>query len=188
MIKVEFNDLVYDVKNKPEEMSVGLFQKICNILTDENDYYFENWLKVINELGLPKEAVNKIDDEVLIKFIESLDFKGDENFIKEFEFDGYVYSAYEGDDFVLGALDLSEIEKVIKNNKNNYTQYIMAILFKRTDLSFKEHYDKGHIDFKAKLFYKHMTADVAIPYVWLVNIKLMKHIEMLKKITTGNVD
>lgn len=188
MLKVEFNEVIYDVKNKPEEMSVGLFQKICNILTDKNEYYFENWLKVINELGLPKEAINKIDDDVLLKFIESLDFSSGDNFIKEFEYDGYIYRAYDDDKFILGAMDLSEIEKVIKSNKDNHAQYIMAILFKREDLGYKEHYDKGHIDYKARIFYKNMTADVAIPYIWVVNIKLMKHLEMLKKITTGDVE
>jgi hypothetical protein len=50
-------------------------------------------------------------------------------------------------------------------------------MFKRSDLSVKEHYDPAHIKRKAFLFEKHVNADFAIPYIVRVAKKTLRNLE-----------
>ena len=69
------------------------------------------------------------------------------------------------------------IEKLAKRGVSNFPSMILAILFKREDLSPKEHYVLAHIEQKAKLFEKHCTADFALPYITLVARRTLKSLE-----------
>jgi hypothetical protein len=67
-------------------------------------------------------------------------------------------------------------KKLLKKIIKNYISDIMALMFKRTDLSNTEHYDPAHLKHKAKLFSK-LKADIAIPYLTFVTFKITNHAE-----------
>jgi hypothetical protein len=62
---------------------------------------------------------------------------------------------------------------ITKENKNSVSD-IMALMFKRTDLSNTEHYDSAHLKHKSKLF-KTQPADISIPYLNYVTDTITKH-------------
>jgi hypothetical protein len=56
-----------------------------------------------------------------------------------------------------------------------YISELLAVLFKRTDLTKVEHYSDAHIKLKAKLI-REMKAELAVPYLVEIGQKLSKHI------------
>jgi hypothetical protein len=52
-----------------------------------------------------------------------------------------------------------------------YISQIVAIMFKREDLSNTEHYAEAHLKHKAKLF-KELKANIAIPYLTFIAQKI----------------
>jgi hypothetical protein len=65
---------------------------------------------------------------------------------------------------VIGVKDLGLIEKVWRANVDNFSSEMLAVIFKRTDLTRTEHYAAAHLKLKAKLF-KQQKAAVAMPYI-----------------------
>ncbi len=59
-----------------------------------------------------------------------------------------------------------------------YAGEMMAVCFKRTDLSDIEHYADAHLKHKAKLFREHLTADICVPYIMKVTELLVKSLNM----------
>jgi len=51
--------------------------------------------------------------------------------------------------------------------------YMLAVIFKREDLTKTEHYDNAHLKLKEKLFSK-LPAAVAVPYVTYIGKELAK--------------
>jgi hypothetical protein len=76
----------------------------------------------------------------------------------------------------LSVKDSRIVEKIVKKDNKEYISEIMALMFKRTDLSNAEHYDSAHLKHKAKLFSK-LKADIAIPYLTFVTYKITNHAE-----------
>jgi hypothetical protein len=76
----------------------------------------------------------------------------------------------------LSVKDSRIVEKIIKKDNKEFISDIMALMFKRTDLSNTEHYDPAHLKHKAKLFSK-LKADIAIPYLTFVTFKITNHAE-----------
>ena len=71
----------------------------------------------------------------------------------EIEFKGYRYVAFEGKEFKFKAKELIQLEKEIQKNKfklannqtpSNIVSYILAVIFKREDLTNNEHYENVH--------------------------------------------
>ena len=60
---------------------------------------------------------------------------------------------------------------------------MMAILFKRTDLSTTEHYADAHIKYKAKLF-KKQPAHLVVPFATYIGNKLGETAERAKNEAT----
>ena len=67
------------------------------------------------------------------------------------EIDGYTYESYK-DEFKVSVKDLKSIEKLISKNPNSYIAEMVAVLYKRVDLTDKEHYEPAHIKHKTTLF------------------------------------
>jgi F0F1-type ATP synthase delta subunit len=101
--------------------------------------------------------------------------------LKSFEVDGYTYQAYDTD-FRLTAKDTKVIEKILANKHKGYVSEVLAVLFKRTDLSKVEHYADAHIKLKAKLI-RELKAEVAIPYLVAVADQINKHVQSLNEPT-----
>ena len=126
--------------------------------------FLEKQIKIFEFLGVPdiwdelsvnelKGYINEFNDVPKMEF----------DYIKEVEIDGYTYRAFEGEEFVLTAKDLSYLEKKLKPNEVDVA-YMLAVLFKRTDLSKTEHYSEAHIKQKAKLF-ENQPAEMSIKYM-----------------------
>lgn len=181
MRKYNFNGKIETLKTSPKEVTVGEFQSI----TKDQEHYgdFMYYLTTFERLGLSKQFIDSIDAETLFTIIK--DFQDDfvvnnNDFTKTIEIDGHTYSAFE-DKFRISARDFARIENAMQKDPYGWITYALAVIFKRDDLSDKEHYASGHIKHKEKLF-KDVTMDVALPYIiycsetYINNIKLIANI------------
>ena len=179
MIALKYNGNEYEIKNEANELLVGQFEKLSEILNDETNDRVESYIKVFTELGIPGEVIDSMDYDDFIKIIRQLNLSDvlENEYKQEIKIGDYTYTSYEGDTFKLKVKDMSLIETCVKSNPNRYIGELLAVLFKRTDLSKVEHYDKEHLKHKAKLFRSNVTADVAIPFIVYFSDKLIKNIK-----------
>ena len=59
---------------------------------------------------------------------------------------------------------------------------MLAVLFKRTDLTKNEHYTEAHIKHKAKII-RELPAEVAVPYLVAVADTINKQVQSLNETT-----
>ena len=71
------------------------------------------------------------------------------------------------------------IEQFASDQKKDYLGELMAIIYKRKDLTKAEHFDKAHIKFKAKLFRESLTADKVIPLIAFLSKKLVDDVNLI---------
>jgi len=155
----------YEVPNTVEELTVKQFQEVAAIQQDLSLDYLEKQIKVFTTLGVDEEildAMGVVEFKEHVKNFNDVEAK-DYPFLPEVEIEGYVYKAFE-DEFHLSIKDLKRIEKRVKADATGYMPYMMAVIFKREDLSKNEHYDEAHIKHKEELFSK-LPAAIAVPYV-----------------------
>jgi hypothetical protein len=162
-----------EIPSKMDELTVEQFQKISAIHNNEEYDTLEKHCKVFEYLGITEEEMD-VDFEV---FLENVKEFNKDNFTKkdtveEIELEGYTYKA----DMKLSVKDSRIVEKIIKKDNKEYISDIMALMFKRTDLSNTEHYDPAHLKHKSKLFSK-LKADISIPYITFVTYKITNHAE-----------
>jgi hypothetical protein len=162
-----------EIPSKMDELTVEQFQKISAIHNNQEYDTLEKHCKVFEYLGITEEEMD-VDFEV---FLENVKEFNKDNFTKkdtveEIELEGYTYKA----DMKLSVKDSRIVEKIIKKDNKEYISDIMALMFKRTDLSNTEHYDPAHLKHKAKLFSK-LKADISIPYLTFVTYKITNHAE-----------
>jgi hypothetical protein len=162
-----------EIPSKMDELTVEQFQKISAIHNNQEYDTLEKHCKVFEYLGITEEEMD-VDFEV---FLENVKEFNKDNFTKkdtveEIELEGYTYRA----EMKLSVKDSRIVEKIIKKDNKEYISDIMALMFKRTDLSNTEHYDPAHLKHKAKLFSK-IKADISIPYITFVTYKITNHAE-----------
>jgi hypothetical protein len=162
-----------EIPSKMDELTVEQFQKISAIHNNQEYDTLEKHCKVFEYLGITEEEMD-VDFEV---FLENVKEFNKDNFTKkdtveEIELEGYTYRA----EMKLSVKDSRIVEKIIKKDNKEYISDIMALMFKRTDLSNTEHYDPAHLKHKAKLFSK-LKADISIPYLTFVTYKITNHAE-----------
>jgi hypothetical protein len=162
-----------EIPSKMEELTLEQFQKISAIHNSDEYDTLEKHCKVFEYLGVTEEEMD-VDFEL---FLENVKLFNKDNYtkadpIEEIEIDGYTYKA----EMKLSVKDSRIVEKIIKKENKEYISDIMALMFKRTDLSNSEHYDPAHLKQKAKLFSK-LKADISIPYLTFVTYKITNHAE-----------
>lgn len=168
----------YQIKNDIAELTLEQFEKVSKILNDEDLDKFEKWADVFIFLGVPVSEVNDMEFDEFINYVKVFNDTHAINDIpmtQEFELDGYTYRAYE-DEFKLKVRDLKMIEKAMGKDNTNYFARLMAIIFKRTDLTNAEHYENSHLKYKEKLF-NDLNATLVVPYVVAVSRKLISQNE-----------
>ena len=170
MIKI--ND--YEVRNTVEELTVKEFEEIAAIQQDHTLDYLEKQIKVFTTLGVPEEALDEMGVVEFKKHVKSFnDVEPKEYpFLPEVEIEGFVYKAYD-EEFKLPVRDLKHIEKKVNSSPQKYMAFMLAVIFKRTDLTKTEHYDKAHLQQKEKLFGK-LPAAIAVPYIQFIGEELSK--------------
>jgi len=162
-----------EIPSRMDELTLDQFQKISAIHNSDEYDTLEKHCKVFEYLGITEEDMD-IDFEL---FLENVKLFNKDNYtkkdpIEEIEIDGYTYRA----EMKLSVKDSRIVEKIVKKDNKEYISEIMALMFKRTDLSNAEHYDSAHLKHKAKLFSK-LKADIAIPYLTFVTYKITNHAE-----------
>lgn len=162
-----------EVPNEITELTVEQFEKISNLTNNKELDPFEKWSQIFISLGADQDELEDTDfntfKDYIAKFVE-VSIEPNKEFVKIIEVDGYVYQSFD-EEFKLNVKDLKLIEKCISHSPENYISKVLAILFKRTDLTKVEHYDESHITFKSKLF-KSQPAEMAIPFIVYIGEKL----------------
>ena len=160
-----------EIPCKMEELTLEQFQKISAIHNNDEYDTLEKHCKVFEYLGITEDEMD-VDFDL---FLENVRLFNKDNYTKkdtveEIEIDGYIYKA----EMKLSVKDSRIVEKIVKKDNKEYISDIMALMFKRTDLSNNEHYDSAHLKHKAKLFSK-LKADISIPYLTFVTNKITSH-------------
>jgi len=166
----------YEVPNQADEMTVEQFDKMNEIIKNEELDNIEKWLAVFEMFGVPEETFDDYDfkdfKELIVQFNATTN---NLEKITSLEIDGYTYQAPER----IGVKDLGMIEKAWKSDSKTFASETAALIFKRTDLSKVEHYAPAHIKQKAKLL-KDQKASIVIPYILEVLEKLTESTKQLK--------
>jgi hypothetical protein len=171
------------IRTSLSEMTIKEFEVISQIMGDESKLTIEKYLDILESLGTSEEVLDSMDDQELFAIIKSFnDYEYENVLTRTIELDGFTYEAYRENEEgpVLKAKDMALIEKSLKNNKPFFLN-IIAILFKRSDLTKVEHGASAHISHKKQLF-ANLPADKYYPYVvWLLqkmHNRLEKNIEL----------
>jgi hypothetical protein len=162
-----------EIPSKMDELTLEQFQKISAIHNNEEYDTLEKHCKVFEYLGITEEEMD-VDFDLFLANVKEFNNNNydKKDPVEEIEIDGYTYRA----EMKLSVKDSRIVEKIVKKDNKEYISDIMALMFKRTDLSNTEHYDPAHLKHKAKLFSK-LKADISIPYLTFVTYKITNHAE-----------
>jgi len=160
-----------EIPCKMDELTLEQFEKISAIHNSEEYDTLEKHCKVFEYLGITEDEMD-VDFDVFLANVKEFNQNSytKKDPIEEIEIEGYTYKA----EMKLSVKDSRIVEKIVKKDNKYYVSDIMALMFKRTDLSNTEHYDPAHLKHKAKLFSK-LKADIAIPYLTFVTEKITNH-------------
>jgi len=168
------NVLNRDIPNQLDEITIEQFETITEINNNPNLDPIDKHLKVFAYLGIPESEFWDYDvaDFVnVVKQFNSLEQK-EHPTVEELELEGYTYKAK----MKLTVRDTKMIEKVALHKEKGYISEMLAIMFKREDLTPAEHYTEAHIKHKAKLIRK-LTANVAVPYLIFIAEKISQQVK-----------
>jgi hypothetical protein len=144
-----------------EELTVRQFDQLNAITKDESLDNIDKWIAKFTYLGVPEEEFDAMPFDEFKEYIRTYnDLTYSTEKILSFELDGYTYETNEQ----IGTKDLGLIEKAWKAKTNYFSAEMLAILFKRTDLSRNEHYTTAHLKHKTKIF-GDLSAKYSMPFV-----------------------
>ena len=169
------NILGFDVPNQLNELSVQQFETITTIHADPELDAIDKHLQVFEFLGVPTIKWDDVEIEEFKEIVRAFNnVTGTPELVNTLELDGYTYVAFD-DKFKLSVKDTKHIEKIMSSKHKGYISEMLAVLFKRTDLTKAEHYSDAHIKLKAKMI-RELKAELAVPYLVEIGQKLSKHI------------
>lgn len=174
----------YEIPNQADEMTIEQFDKMNEVIKNDELDNIEKWLTVFELFGVPEEVFDDMDFKdfkALIDEFNQAPNKSDR--ISSIEIDGYTYTAPEK----VGVKDLGMIEKAWKAGTKDFAAETISIIFKRDDLSKTEHYTPAHIKQKTKLF-KTQKASLAVPYILEVLTQLTESTKQLKDEATKELE
>jgi hypothetical protein len=164
-----------EVPNQLNELTVQQFETITTIHADPELDAIDKHLQVFEFLGVPTIEWDNVEIEEFKEIVRNFnDIQSKPELVNTLELDGYTYTAFE-DQFKLSVKDTKHIEKIMHSKHKGYISELLAVLFKRTDLTKVEHYSDAHIKLKAKLI-RELKAELAVPYLVEIGQKLSKHI------------
>jgi hypothetical protein len=126
-------------------------------------------LKVFAYLGIPENEFWDTDVAEFVEIVKSFNTMEQKDFpvVEELELEGYIYRAQ----MKLTVRDTKIIEKVALHKNKGYISEMLAVMFKREDLTAAEHYAEAHIKQKSKLIRK-LNAAISIPYTMFIAQKI----------------
>ena len=158
-----------EIPNQVEELTIEQFEAITDINNNQELDPIDKHLQVFAYLGIPESEFWDYDVADFVGMVR--DFNSSERkeypTVEEIEIDGYVYKAQ----LKLTVRDTKLIEKITLKKEKGYISEMLAVMFKREDLTPTEHYTDAHIKQKAKLIRK-LNADISIPYVMFIAQKI----------------
>lgn len=175
-----------EIRTSLKEMNIKEFEKISDIMTNENLLTIEKYIAVLEILEVPLNVIDDLEDEELFAIIKSFnEYEYENTLLRTIEVDGYTYEAFpEGaTEPKLKAKDMAIIEKGLRNKKGLFLN-TLAVIFKRTDLGKTEHTAEAHIKHKRELFSKLNAADYYPYIVWITNkihSRIQKNTENLEE-------
>jgi hypothetical protein len=163
-----------EIPNKMDELTIEQFEKVTEITNNKELDNIERYVKLFEYFGV-KESEWDENDVELSEFIEKVKEFNSNNYevkdaVESFELEGYTYEAQ----MKLSVKDTKVIEKIVNNKSSNWISDLLALMFKRSDLSSTEHYSEAHLKHKSKLF-KKLKAEIAVPYLVFVTEKISSH-------------
>lgn len=190
MYKIEVEGFdPYEIKTKMTEFTLKEFQDMSKLINDTNLDQIDKYLKILELLGTPDDILDNIESEQFIEVIKELNINSIHNkdLTRTINIDTYEYEAYlEDKEFSFKAKDLSLIETFVKKNPDKFLLYALAVIFKRTDLTRKEHYTDAHIKHKMKLF-GDLNADLYYPYIVAIHNKITEKLDNVKESITEEI-
>jgi hypothetical protein len=161
-----------EIPNKMDELTIEQFEKISQILNNQDFDNIEKYVEMFKYLGIKEEMWDDYPFSEFIKLVQdfNLDSFTPGETVTSIEVDGYTYEAQ----LKLSVKETKLIEKIVNSKPNHYISDIMAIMFKRTDLSNTEHFTDAHLKHKAKLF-RTQKAELCVPYIVFVTEKIAEY-------------
>jgi hypothetical protein len=149
------------------------FENISRLLLKQSYSPIETAKEVLTVAGADLNELHEMSlgdlKNVWLEWNEEADVE--KGLRRTIEIDGYIYEAYKGDEFILNSRDLGLIQSIVNKREGeaNFWHLILAVIFKREDLTRAEHYDDAHIKQKGKLILEHgFTSELVIPYIALI--------------------
>jgi hypothetical protein len=163
-----------DIPNHLDELTVEQFEVITELSNNKELDAVDKHLQIFASLGLAESEFYDVDVADFIEFTNQFNTIPDIEYptISQIELAGYSYTA----EMKLTVRDTKLIEKIAIHKPKGYISDVLAIFFKRDDLTSTEHYADAHLKLKAKLI-KELKANIAIPYLLFITNKLAKQVE-----------
>lgn len=179
MVSFKLGDLQCDMLTEVSEMTLEHFQQLEVIMAKEYEIIVDQNFDILKVLNISQEMLDIIQDEHLCEMMREYNNINFDTLLltdlkKEIEIGGYVYtSEFNINDkgFFLTAKEVSIANKILKNHFNESIYMLFALVFKRKDLSIKEHQDMTHIKFKSKMM-RDMNLEFALPFVLAITNRL----------------
>lgn len=167
-----------EIPHTLEELTIEQFENITEIGNNKEIDNIDRHLQIFSSLGIPESEFFDYDVADFIEIVKSFNEqpKSDYPVVQVLELDGYSYTA----EMKLTVRDTKLIERIAMSKPKGYISSILAIMFKRDDLSNTEHYADAHLKLKAKLISK-LQASIAIPYILFIGQKINKQIDDITK-------
>ena len=163
-----------DIPNHLDELTVEQFEVITELSNNKELDAVDKHLQIFASLGLAESEFYDVDVADFIEFTNQFNTIPEIEYptISQIELAGYSYPA----EMKLTVRDTKLIEKIAIHKPKGYISDVLAIFFKRDDLTSTEHYADAHLKLKAKLI-KELKANIAIPYLLFITNKLAKQVE-----------
>ena len=161
-----------EIPNKMDELTIEQFEKISQILNNQEFDNIEKYVEMFKYLGVEEKLWDDYPFSDFIKLVQdfNLDSYTPQEPVTSIELEGYTYTA----EMRLSVKETKLIEKIVNGKPNNYISDILAIMFKRTDLGNTEHFTDAHLKLKSKLF-RTQKADLCVPYIVFVTEKIAEY-------------
>jgi hypothetical protein len=161
-----------EIPNKMSELTIEQFEKISQILNNQEFDNIEKYVEMFKYLGIEEKMWDDYPFSEFIQLVQqfNLDSYTPQEAVTSIELEGYTYTA----EMRLSVKETKLIEKIVNTKPNHYISDILAIMFKRTDLSNTEHFADAHLKHKAKLFRTH-KAELCVPYIVFVTEKIAEY-------------
>ena len=172
MITFNYDGNKYQVKNLVSELNLDEFSKLNTIISDEKSDNVTKWCDVLEHVGLPTHVIDELSIDELAEYISNA-FKDkiSSKINGSIEVDGYTYECkLDNNKPVISVIDLKWIEKVMSKGP----AHLIAVVFKRTDLAKKEHFERAHINHKAEVLGKAMSAEQSLHFLTYISQEINK--------------